>query len=369
MKRRPRIVLLGVLAVGLLGCSGKPKEKQLAGQEAASAEQPKAAAPAAPKAPTNPWAGLKPTLVGQHEQSVADLAFSPDGSLLASAGKDKLIKLWSLGGGAARTLSGHGAGLMMVDFSADGKLLLSASTDQTVRLWDVASGKAKRTFKDKPKKAIVKEGEPEVKFPDAIMNWAAFYPDGKKIITASDDFGLKVWDVGSGKKLEEYEDPGCRQRKVIRRKDAPGWIAAAGCMDDGITYIKLYDDNGSVVSTQGDENKDAHFLAIDRGGKFLIAADGSVAFSVFSGQGTFLKRVVVGGYHFALAFGIGDSTLLIGTGGGEVYVYRAGTWAREGKLDVGENVAVDALAVHPTSGNVVAGLRNGKILMFDQPVR
>jgi WD40 repeat protein len=80
------------------------------------------------------------TLEG-HQDEVMALAFSPDGSQLASASLDGTIRLWSLPGGELeRELTGHEAGVLTLDYSGDGETLVSGGYDRTARLWDVASG-------------------------------------------------------------------------------------------------------------------------------------------------------------------------------------------------------------------------------------
>lgn len=76
-----------------------------------------------------------------HDLAVFALAYSPDGTLIASGGKDCLVHLWdAASGGEARVLRGHSENVRCLAFSPDGKMLASGSTDGTVRLWDVAAG-------------------------------------------------------------------------------------------------------------------------------------------------------------------------------------------------------------------------------------
>src|SRR5439155_14768687 len=78
------------------------------------------------------------SLEGAALRSPVDLAFSPDGKLLA-AGYDELVLLWDVATGKERaTLSGHRGAVQAVSFSPDGKRLLSQSEDGTALVWDVA---------------------------------------------------------------------------------------------------------------------------------------------------------------------------------------------------------------------------------------
>ncbi|GAB7340287.1 hypothetical protein MBLNU457_6746t2 [Dothideomycetes sp. NU457] len=94
------------------------------------------------------------TLPG-HDHSVSAVRFIPSGAagapmsgnLLASASRDKTIRIWDVTTGyCVKTIRGHADWVRDVASSFDGRWLLSVSNDQTARLWDTASGDQKVTF-------------------------------------------------------------------------------------------------------------------------------------------------------------------------------------------------------------------------------
>jgi len=71
-----------------------------------------------------------------HSGQVYALAWHPDGTCLASGGRDRVIRIWEPDTGARLIdLRGHTDYVRDLDWSPDGKTLASASGDNTVRLW------------------------------------------------------------------------------------------------------------------------------------------------------------------------------------------------------------------------------------------
>jgi len=82
-----------------------------------------------------------------HGDWVLGSAISRDGTLLASAGADRLVRVWSLASHKRLySLSGHDGKVLSVDFAADGTQLASSSEDKSVRIWSPVTGKALATL-------------------------------------------------------------------------------------------------------------------------------------------------------------------------------------------------------------------------------
>ena len=74
----------------------------------------------------------------EHDDGIADVAFSADSALVATASSDGTARVWeSSTGGLVAVLGGHTAGVRAVAFSSDGRFVATVSEDLKVRLWDL----------------------------------------------------------------------------------------------------------------------------------------------------------------------------------------------------------------------------------------
>ncbi|MHB2017939.1 MAG: WD40 repeat domain-containing serine/threonine protein kinase [Candidatus Xenobia bacterium] len=115
-----------------------------------------------------------------HEADVLSVAFSTQGTMLATGSADHNVALWDMVTGRLLCrLPGHTDMVWAVAFSPDGRLVASASQDRTVRLWTAPEGRVVRVL----------EGH---------TDWVwdvSFSPDGRALASASFDRTVRFWSV------------------------------------------------------------------------------------------------------------------------------------------------------------------------------
>lgn len=167
------------------------------------------------------------TLEG-HRDVVWCVAFSPDGLTLASGGDDHAIHLWDVSTGRLRQrLAGHAGMVTSVAFHPNGRWLVSTSSDGAVTLWDAGSAAPI---------ACLRSGGPPA-------HQAAFRPDGSWLVVACEDRRLLLWDLTRG-----VPAPGVFPTRVLT--DPAGALWSVAWSADGRT-LASGGDGGRIALWDG----------------------------------------------------------------------------------------------------------------------
>jgi WD40 repeat protein len=156
------------------------------------------------------------------------LAYSPDGTILASSSFDKTTALWNAETLASLgpPLEGHEGRVLAAAFSPDGRRLASVSTDNTVRLWDIGPLMGVEGEQAAAARPI---GQPL----RGHSNWVrsvAFLPDGRGLVSGDSDGNTIVWDTGRMRPLAGH------RAQVRGLAFSPnGRTLASGSLDSNLT--------------------------------------------------------------------------------------------------------------------------------------
>jgi WD40 repeat protein/serine/threonine protein kinase len=132
-----------------------------------------------------------------HTGSVGAVAYSPDGTWLASSGDDG-VRIWdATTGKIVRHIRAHQGGVRNLAISRDGTRLASVGSDVTFKLWDT------RTWQwvlDCEESSATGQGG------DAFS--VAFSPDGTRLATSARNSLVKIWDTATGRAMNPLKGHG-----------------------------------------------------------------------------------------------------------------------------------------------------------------
>ncbi len=160
-------------------------------------------------------------LDGEHEKAILFVAWSPDGTMLASAGDDKTIVVWDVkAGGRKMRLGEHDGSVCSFAWSPDGKQIAGADAHGPIRIWDLGRRKQLKEIEGHGGGALGVAWSPKgdyiastghdgvVKIIDAktwseVRSWKmkaegwgiAFNADGTRLCVVDEKAGVGVYDV------------------------------------------------------------------------------------------------------------------------------------------------------------------------------
>ena len=170
-------------------------------------------------------------LLRGHEREVLAAAFAPDGRL-ATAGVDGKILLWDPQTWTVAESADHEAPVIDLDFSSDGRLLASAGYDHIIRLWSSTSMKEVRTLTGH-------EGN---------IYGVRFEPDGRHLISTGHDHTMRRWNTSTGDShvLQRFESI-----PYFHDIDGTGRLIAVPLTKGRIILLDRVDGEMTTLATHG----------------------------------------------------------------------------------------------------------------------
>ena len=195
------------------------------------------------------------TTILDHGGPIQSVAFSPvDNSLIASAGGHNIIKLWNLQENTVKDLKAHKDKVNSVVFSPDGKLLVSGSEDRTIKIWDISQSQN------------IDTPEPITVQMSFAVHTVAFQPDGQ--ILATSGRHAKLLDITNQTEIATLQHDDWVW--TIDFSTDGSYLAT----DDGVgTTVKVWDtQQEQITAILKGHTSDINFVKFSQDGRTLASS-------------------------------------------------------------------------------------------------
>lgn len=190
-----------------------------------------------------------------HRFSIQDLAWSPDGRMLASSAScGATVRIWDATDLSLRSIiTGHCSEILSLAWHPDGGQLATGAWDGLLRIWEISSRRLRKTLKGHAKRIFS----------------VAWSPNGEKLASCSLDDTVRIWDAHTGQVLRTLEaekpsnvswDPGgsrvacgCRNDVRIWEADTGRRIATLEGHADHIGQVEWSPDGSVIATVSGDK--------------------------------------------------------------------------------------------------------------------
>lgn len=265
----------------------------------------------------------------EHGDTVWALAWSPDGSIIASAGADGKVRLWENNSKKLfSVLEAEGGGINALAWSPNGRLLASGHDDGTIHIW----GRG-----EYGEKSIIRN------FNGGILA-LAWSPDGSLLASTGADGAIKLWEIAT-----------IKQRFVLKKHT-------------GIVYALAWSPDGKLLASGG---KDTTIRIWDpsTGGQHAIFEDLDLkkyiqGMKMSSSQNLSLFFPVV----FALAWS-SDGRILASGSRANVRIWNLVTGKPEDEINFAGEGGVTSLVWQPGELLLAVGVGRGQIWLWHQIVK
>jgi hypothetical protein len=243
--------------------------------------------------------------------TVNDLAFSPDGKILAAAGGQPSargeVRLFQIADWKPlASFRGHTDVVFSTAFSPDGNHLATASFDTTVRVWDVPAARLEKTF----------TGHSD------FVYALAYAPDGKIIASASKDRSVRLTNVHTGRSV--FTLGGVEQDVMTVAFNRDGTKVVSSGVDTGLSWWNAK--TGEKEKTQNGHNIAVHELCFSKDGKLLVSAGADRTVRLWNGAtGAPLRTITVGSPVYTVAIRPDQKWIVSGSFDGLVRIWDTNT--------------------------------------------